>query len=230
MARTIALALAGLLVVPAAQAAEVVGAETALEYSTFTSDMDDYNKLTARGSLELALSPELSFQGDLSLSQLGFIDDSAHAAGLHMIYNFSQFSLGAFVGKDWLDAGNTDFYGLEGATTLGAINAQAYMARIDQRDDDGTIFGAQGSFDATPDWSVGGRYDHARIDSADTYRLSLTTGYTMGNFKLTGELGRAEVSDSGSETFIGVGAKMTFGQNGGTTFGQRGLLSILPGL
>jgi hypothetical protein len=35
---------------------------------------------------------------------------------------------------------------------------------------------------------------------------------------------------SGSDTFVGIGAKIKFGADRGTTFGKRGLLDMIPGL
>ena len=234
MARFIAPALAAVLAVPAifsaAHAAEVVGAEAGLEFSTFTHDLDDLNKLTARGSLEIGLTQEFSVQGDFALSQMGFIDDMTEAAGLHAIYNLPTLSLGAFAGKDWIDGENSHNYGIEAATGDGQITGQGYIGKIYDSRYEGTIFGARADFAAMPDLTVGARYDNIHVDDDDGYRLSLTTGYTMGDFRLTGEIGRADTHNEGAETFLSVGAKMSFGGRSGTTFDQRGVLSILPGL
>jgi hypothetical protein len=234
MARFIAPALAAALAVSApfsvAQAAEVVGADAGLEFSTFTHDMDDLNKLTANGALEIGLTQELSVQGDFALSQMGFIDDMTEAAGLHAIYNLPSLSLGAFAGKDWIDGQNSHHYGIEAATAEGQITGQGYIGKVLHSRYEGTIFGARADFAAMPDLTVGARYDNINVDDEDGYRLSLTTGYTMGDFRLTGEIGRADTQNDGAETFLSVGAKMSFGGRNGTTFDRRGVISILPGL
>ena len=112
-----------------------------------------------------------------------------------------------------------------------------YVARIEGIDAEGesaTQFGIRGDYLAMDNFTIGGRFDYLDIDAVDMSRLSLTTSYTAGGFEFTGEVGRAKVEasglGSGSETFFGIGAKMSFGARGGTTFDKRGLAAVVPGL
>ncbi len=231
MARIVVSALAaGLLAVSAAQAAEVTGAEAGLEFSTLTGDLDDLNKTTASGSLEVSFSQAFAVQGDIALSQLGFVDESAHSLGLHAIYNAPTLSGGLFYGKDWIDGEDAEYYGLEVGTSIDILRGEAYLGRADDGSSDGTIFGVRGDYAATESISIGARYDLMNIETTDINRLSLTAGYTTGNFELTGEVGRFDIDDADAEAFVSIGAKMNFGARNGTTFERRGLLSVVPGL
>lgn len=230
MARIIGLALASLLAANAAHAVEVTGAEAGLEFSTLTGDADDLNKFTASGSLELSFSQEFAIQGDVALSELGWVDESGKSVGLHAIYNAPAFSAGIFYGKDWIDGEDAEYYGLEGGGASGLFRGEGYIGRIDDGVYDGTIFGIRGEYAATDTVAIGARYDSMRIEGIDMFRLSLTAGYAVDNFELSGEVGRADADYIDSETFVSIGAKMNFGARNGTTFDRRGLLAVMPGL
>lgn len=229
MARLIALALAGLVAAPAAHAFELNGGEAGLEYSSFLHGGDG-DKMSAKTSLELGFSPQFAVQGDLSLSKGGVTKIDGTSLGLHGIYNLGpDVSLGAFLGRDWLDDGDATFYGVEAGGAMNRIRGEGYLSRVKGDGDYGTQFGLRGDYAAMENVSVGARFDTLDLDDADTTRLSLTSGISMETFELTGEIGRAHVEGSDSETFVGVGAKMTFGAKRGATFNPRGLLEVLPG-
>ncbi len=224
------LALAGLMLAHQAGAAEVIGAEAGLEYSDFSSGSDDLDKSSAFGSLEVGFTDQLSIQGDLTFSRLGFVGADSQSLGLHAIYNVApSVSLGIFAGKDWIEGGNATFYGIEAGGALDRIRGETYLGAIDDGDESYTQFGIRGDFAAYDFLTVGGRFDYVDADISELSRLSVTTAFTNGNFEITGELGRAH-AEGENETFFGVGARMNFGQRPGTTFEKRGLISILPGL
>jgi hypothetical protein len=232
--------LAGVLAVPAAQsaanAAEIVGAEAELEYSSFPNDLDDIDKLTARGALEIGFTPAFSLQADLNISKFGFVDQVAPSAGLHAIYHLSSASLGVFYAKDWLDETHANSYGVEIANDFGPFSTEAYIGQIDDGFNEATILGLRGDVSVMENLTIGARYDLIDYDTFKFYRLSLTTGYDFGNFELTGEIGRGDLdvlgqdSLSGDETFVSIGLKIHFGARRGATFDHRGFLAIIPGL
>ncbi|MFT4150169.1 MAG: hypothetical protein QM656_08230 [Paracoccaceae bacterium] len=232
MARFLALAAAGMLLAPAAQAVEVTGGSVALEYSgLIDSDTNDVNKATAKGSIEFGFDRAFSVQGDMAFTKFGLIDDSGNSLGLHAIWHLSDAtSAGLYVGREEID-GHSNFYGLEMGHGFDRFAGEGYLGRVEDGDDHGTAFGLRGDYSISDMMKVGMRFDTLNIEGTDLSRLSLTGEMALAdNFTLTGEVGSADYDSGGSQTFVGVGVKMNFGATRGATFQQRGILEMAPGL
>ncbi|MFE3838115.1 porin [Pseudogemmobacter sonorensis] len=232
MKKSILLALAGAAFASSAHGFEVVGGSVAIGYSAFTEETD-VNKLNFGGQLEFGLSREFSLQGDVNLSKFGLTDIDNRSIGLHGIYHLSsETSLGAFIGTDRVEGANVDFYGIEAGHQFGQFGLEGYLSRADLEGvADGTVIGLKGEYAITPAALVGVRFDNINVDGYDASRLSLTGQYAFTEgFAVTGELGNADIDTYGSETFFGLGVKVSFGAKRGATFDQRSVVDLLPGL
>ncbi|PYF11211.1 hypothetical protein C8J30_103307 [Rhodobacter viridis] len=217
---------------PVAQAADVTGATLGLDYSAFTDDTGGTaNKTALSGSVELGFDRNFSLQGDMSIGHFGLTDVDTFGAAVHGIYHASEFaSVGAFIGRDSIEGDGDTFYGAEAGFEQGQFSGNVYVSHMNDPLADGTLMGIGGAYKATDAFTLGASYDNIDVDSYDLSRAQLEAEYRMDNFAVTAQLGSADAEGFGSETYFGVGAKVTFGAKRGTTFEQRGLLAIWPGL
>lgn len=216
----------------AAGAAEVSGANVGVSYSGLTGSANDATKLTANGSMEVAFSPAFSVQGDMAYNHFGDTGWDGSMFGLHGIYHpMMGTSLGAFVGRDRVDGSNLNFYGLEAGREMGLMNVQGYIWHTNSGDD-GTAVGLSGDYALNNQFAVGGRLDVFNGPfSADFNRVGVTGTYKMtSGYSVYGEVGRVDAENADAEGYLGVGVRATFGPGTGTSFAQRGLLDMLPGL
>ncbi|PTE22149.1 hypothetical protein FAZ78_09225 [Cereibacter changlensis] len=217
-----------------AHAVELTGAEVGASHSFFVDDTS-VSKTTLQGSAELGFGPMFGVQGDLGINWLNESDETATSATLHGLYHVNdQTSLGLFYGSDKLDGEHRDYYGFEVGQKGPSFDVEAYVGRGEDSGLTGTMMGVEGRFAVSGAFGLGGKLQNADFDDdASMTRVGLTGDYTMPNgMGLTAELGRLN-SDGlgvGDETYVGIGAKMSFGPNQGVTFGKRGLLDVLPGL
>ena len=217
---------------PVAQAAEVTGATLGIDYSAFTDDSaGTVNKTALSGSVELGFDRNFSLQGDMSIGRFGFTDADTFSAAVHGIYHANETaSVGAFIGRDSLEGEGNTYFGVEAGFEQGQFAGNVYVSHMSDTLADGTLMGIGASYDATEAFTIGASYDNIDVYGYDLSRAQLEAEYRMDSFALTAQLGSADAEDLGSETYFGVGAKFTFGAKRGTTFEQRGLLAIWPGL
>lgn len=228
----IAAALAAALISHPVLAGEVTGGSIGIDYSAFTEDSyGTIDKTSLSGSLEYGFDRNVAVQGDLALTKFGLSEFDANNVTLHGIYHIDEAtSLGAFIGRDTVESEGLTFYGLEAGHEVGQFAGETYIAYGEESGVDGTIFGLSGLYKANDALGLGMSYDRLDIEDADAHRVALEAEYRMQSVVLTAQLGQAEIEDTGSETFFGIGARMTFGAERGATFGKRGLIELLPGL
>ncbi len=223
-----------LLAAPAALAQQVTGGSLMLSHSAFV-DSSDLSKTSLQGSVELGFSRQLGLQADLGLSRLNLADENATNAVLHGIYHLSETtSVGLFLGMDRLAGSSETFVGLEMGTAAGATGFEGYIGAAESNGVSGTIIGLSTRYGINEQVGVGLSLDHLSVDVLDATRYSLNADYAVtDNIVLFGEVGalRGEVMGlTGSEGYVKLGGEVKFGAKRGTTFGQRSILNILPGL
>ena len=233
MARHLIAALSALALAPQiAGAFEITGANIGLNYSTFAEHgMRDTNKASLNGSLEAGFGPNFSIQTDIGAHQFGILDDSGQNFALHGIYHMSNgASVGAFAGRDWLAGQNLDLWGLEARNTFGMFDVEGNLTFIDGDNGRGNAVGLRSDYAFSNQLSLGGRFDYVDDGSETLTRVGALADFVpQDGMVISGEVGAADLPDDNVEPYVGLGLKMTFGGNRGTTFGSRGLQDILPG-
>lgn len=225
---------AALLMVAAPAAAQVTGGSLDIEYD-FPTGGGDLGGTTYSGAIEYSITRDFSISFDAAGYRLDNISNDATNLTLHGIYHLDDMtSFGAFIGSDALsDSDRQSLYGIEAGTEFGTAEVEAYVAAFDGADEDATLFGADGKYAFGNGFSAIASYGLASGDSADLSRLALGAEYEVsGGPEFYAEIGTVNADGFGvdaEETFIGLGARVAFGAERGTTFGQRSLFEILPG-
>lgn len=211
-----------------AGAQEFTGGQISLDYSTFTGDLDEANKLTLSGSAELALGRNFSLQGDLAYNSFGATDADGSAFTLHAIAHLSpSASVGLFYGQESIEGGSEDYVGLEFGAGFGAFTTEAYATSASSE----VLWGLSGDYAVNEAFKLGAGFDTVNIEGIDLTRYGLT-----GEVKVTDQMllnatiGSARVESVGSETYVAIGAEFRFGNDRGTTFDSRHISKVLPGL
>lgn len=231
--KTVVLPLALLVAASPAMALELVGGSVSLGYSGLADTMlDEINKTTLSGSVEIGFSQAVSVQGDLSTMNFGLSDMDATHIGLHGIYHLNEAtSLGGFIGEDRLESADLSILGIEVGHQAGQMRMEGYLSRADSSAQDGMIFGLHAGYRLSDASEIGLRYDEINVDGFGASRVSAVGEFGLANgLAITGELGSADLDGLGSETFVGLGVKVDFGAERGATFSQRSVLDLLPGL
>lgn len=218
---------------PAAIAQQVTGGSLTLSHSAFT-DNSDVAKTSLLGSVELGFSRDFGLQADLGLARLNGANENATLVTLHGVYHLSETtSAGLFLGIDRIGGESQTFIGLEMGTASGPTGFEAYIGAADGGDETGTMIGLSTRYGISDQFGVGLSLDHLSVDTLDATRYSLNADFSATeNVTLFGEVGalRGEIEGaSGTEPYVKLGGKITFGAKRGTTFGQRSLLNVLPG-
>lgn len=241
-------ALAGLSTLIIAQPAlslEVTGGDVALGYSAFSEKVEGeaLSRTSIDGSLELGFTKEIGLQADFGvqkfeqLSNLGA--DNATNFTLHGLYHVSDTAtFGIFYGSDDLEDLKLDFYGLEVGVEGANFDAEGYFGtgELDGVSGDGTVFGMSGAYYLNPMFELIGSYAKASFDGdLDVSVFEAGVGYNAtDNIQLAATLGRltGELDGFGSdsENYFTLEAEYSFGAARGATFGERGLLHLIPGL
>ncbi|MDQ2067998.1 hypothetical protein Q9295_16610 [Xinfangfangia sp. CPCC 101601] len=222
-----------LLAAAPAQAFELTGGSVGVGYSGYTSNLlKNVDKTTLDGQLELSFGDLVSVQADLGFANFGFDDGEGHNIALHGIYHLGfDTSAGLYLGRDKVGDDSATLTGLEIAHKMGPVGLEGYVTYANDSNFNGLVGGAEASYGISDSLDLGVRWDRANIDNFDLTRLSLVGEYDLpSGLALTGEIGSAKFNGAGSEPFFGIGAKMNFGSNGGTTFRDRSLLDLVPGL
>ncbi|MEF3047871.1 hypothetical protein [Pseudotabrizicola sp. L79] len=220
-----------------ASAFDITGGSVALEYSKFTeSPLNDLDKTSLKGSVEIGFSPEFSVQADLGLSVFGFTNADGTNIALHGIYHVNDAtSIGAYLGRDELSFGpfkdDVTYLGAEVGHQGNGLSTEVYVGMITNSGINATTLGLGGSYAVTDRIDLGAQFDSLRIDGDDVVRLGLTGDVAATDtISIYGEVGRGWVQSVGSENYLSLGGRYTFGAKGKATFDQRGILTALPGL
>lgn len=232
--------LAAVLSSTSASAVELTGGYVELGYSTFT-DRDFGDRYNYNGSAEVAFSRMFSLQLDLGGYRFQDLGETANNITLHTnLHTGGNASFGAFIGQDFL-SGDEDvrFYGIEGGFDAGPATIEGYLGRYDVENVsglDGTLFGVSAVTDINDSWEFRSSYDYVDdlAGTLDVGVLALGANYLLTDqAEIYAELGATHFSIPGgstNEAFVGVGVRMNFGNERGTTFGRRGLFAHVPGL
>jgi len=218
-----------------AAAAELVGGSVQLDYSAFT-DETDFSRVGLEGSLELAFTREFSVQGDLGYQSFGESDADSTIYGLHAIYHLNDdTSLGAFYSRDDIDGGDIDLYGVEVGHEVNGFEIESYLSHVEGDGDSGTLLGISGRYEFENTIGLTGSFDRIDEGDVDINFVGLTLDRDVSpNMNLFVKVGSADASvtglGSGSETYVGIGGKISFGAERGATFEQRSLTGLIPGL
>jgi hypothetical protein len=218
-----------------ALAVEVTGGTADIGYSTFTDDTN-VSKTTFTGALEVGFTRAFSLQFDLGLYGLNAIDETARNATMHAVFHVNDTtSLGAFIGNDDISISDMNYYGVEGGFEFTGLDAEMYLASGDESGLSTTLYGLN-LHHAYNDSGFGitGKLDRVNFSGGDVTRISVGVDYALSPTSvLYGEVGSLHASAlglSGSESYIGFGARINFGAARGVTFKRRGILDMIPGL
>ncbi|WP_170769632.1 porin [Ruegeria lacuscaerulensis] len=234
-------ALSAATLTGAAQAVEFSGGYLNLDYSTFT-DTDFGDAYNLNGSAELAFNRAFSTQLDLGVQRFQDLSETATNWTLHGNWHTANnASFGLFYGQEDLDDADFEFYGLEAGFDAGPAEIEGYLGRQDltnASDLDGTLFGISAKTELADAWELNASFDIVdNFAGALDYNLfAIGASYAAAdNAEVYGNVGVAHISSplvSGSENeaYVSFGVRVNFGNERGTTFGQRGVLSTLPGL
>jgi hypothetical protein len=185
------------------------------------------------GSGEFAITPSFAIAGDFASYRSNAISTNATVFMLHGIYHFDRTtSFGLFLGQERADEGNYDTYGVEAATNFMGATLEGFVGQS-RADDVATFVGAAAEYPLMNQITLTGDVGFVGLDGDNFTRLSAGAEYALAVgptlYAEAGLLGTDVDGSSDSATFIGIGARLDFGPNGGTTFGRRGLFEIVPG-
>ena len=218
----------------AAQAVEVTGGSVGLSYSAF-ADETDFNRLGLEGSMELGFSRNLGLQIDTAYHDFDFFDINSTLLGLHGIYHVNDAtSLGVFYTREESEGEEADIFGLEAGYEVQEWEFEGYIANIDTDAGDATLGGIKARYEMVEGFGLTGSYDRGEEDGGDVSRFAIRLDRDVSaNTNLFLEVGSAKAEVGGfsnSEPFVGLGGKINFGADRGTTFDQRGTARLIPGL
>ncbi len=228
-------ALGALAFAQNASAVEVTGGTVELGYSSFTDD-SSLSSTQITGGIEVGFSRTFAMQFDLGFYNFNEVGETGRNMTMHSVFHVSETaSLGAFVGNDDFAGDNDTFYGVEGGFEFTGLDAEIYLAGGDYSGVSTEMIGLDLNHSFDNGVGLTGKIDHASFDGGiDLTRYSVGVDYDLSPTSvLYGELGSLNASAfglSGSENFVGIGARVNFGASRGVTFQRRGLLDIIPGL
>ncbi len=230
---SIALCGAAILYAQSAQAVEVTGGSIGLSYSAFTEDTD-ISRFGIEGSVEVGFNRNISLQFDIGHDKLNATGVDSTTLGLHGIYHVDdQTSLGAFYTREDISGSDVDIVGIEGGFDTGQMEYDAYMANADSVIGNGTLLGIAGRYEFANGLGLSGAYDSLDVSVVDLSKITVKLDRDVAeNANLFLEVGTGKanvVGITGSEFFVGVGGKITFGADRGATFERRGVAKLLPG-
>ena len=216
----------------AASAQEFRGAEVSAELLTFTKG-DDLTSNNYRGSVEFGLFGGFGVQADLSFYD--FEDgDTVRSVTVHGLYDaFDLATVGAFYSQETVDETDTAVFGVEAGRSFGAAEVEGYLGRGDADGEGFTTFGFDAAYEVTPTISVTASGAAVDLEGGGVSRLSVGGEFRFGEQgpAVYAEIGRLSASDDAglgdSAGFLGVGARLSLGQNRGTSFESRGLFDVL---
>lgn len=213
------------------------GATVGFEYSDL-NDIDNASSTLLYGSAEFEVTSGVSVAVDLSNRSFEDFDEEVSNLVVHGIYAISpDVKIGAFLGRETVNDQDIDNYGVEVAYAAGAISTQAYLGagEVESESADLTYLGASGGYDLGNGVSVIGGFESVTIDEGggdSTYStIEIGGEYAMrGGPAFFANVGQLSLDNgsSDSENYFELGATFSFGPQGGTTFGPRGLFDVIP--
>lgn len=225
--------LAGLALAGAAQAQEFRGAEIQAEILAFTDD-SALGETSYRGSAEFGVFGGIGGQVDLGFNNSRTVDLGARNLALHGTYDVMGLgTAGLFYARDSdspaaLGGREVTSVGLEGSTALGFVTIDGALGTYDGEGVDGALGTVQARYEIGSALAITGRAGFLGGD-VEAGRLGIGGEYQLGGGPtLYGEIGRAGV-EGDSDTYLTLGARLAIGPNGGTSFGERGIFSVLTG-
>jgi len=100
-------------------------------------------------------------------------------------------------------------------------------------DNDGSMFGLDGAYGWRDGISFIGNAGVVSVDDASVRRFAIGGAYAMAEGpEFYGEIGSLSSENSGvsdNQAFIGLGARINFGAQRGTTFKERSVFEVLQG-
>ncbi|MBE0413847.1 hypothetical protein [Yoonia sp.] len=225
-----------LLAATGAMAQGFSGATVGIDYHEF-SNFSDTNTTKFFGSAEFEIGNGFSVAADVSTRSFEGVSDDLTNIVVHGIYALSpETKLGVYVGRESDGAEDIDNYGIEIAYAAGLFNGEAYLGASDAPDGtDLRYFGLSGGARISGGFSVNAGYDSVTFDEtlADITFSTLEFGgeFALSNgAALYAKAGNLKVETGGlsdDEDYFSLGATVSFGPQGGTTFGPRGLFEII---
>ncbi|NUH66206.1 hypothetical protein HTT03_13005 [Sulfitobacter sp. S0837] len=217
-----------------AQAIEVTGGSVGLSYSAFADDTD-FNRWGLEGAMELGFTRDFSMQIDAAYHDFDWTDIDSTLLGLHGIYHMNDAtSFGVFFTREDAEGAEADILGVELGHEVQDWEFEGYLADVDTDAGDATLGGVLARYEMSEGFGLTGSYDRGEADGNDlsrfAIRLDRDVSMTTNLFVEVGSA-KADVAGArGSEPFVGLGGTMNFGADRGTTFNQRGLARLIPGL
>ncbi|MEX3315827.1 hypothetical protein [Sulfitobacter sp. PS-8MA] len=216
-----------------AQAVEMTGGSVGLTYSTFT-DETDLNRVGLEGSVELGFPRNFSLQIDAAYHDFDWVNAESTLLGLHGIYHMNAAtSFGLFYTREKFEGEEADIAGVEVAHEIQDWRFEGYIADTDSITG-GTFGGVQARYEMSQGFGLTGYFDRSEANNGDLTRFAVRLDRDVSpSTNLFIEVGSAEADfGSGSETepFVALGGKIMFGADRSTTFEQRGLARLIPGL
>lgn len=203
------------------------GAELSAGMLAYTEDTN-LGASSYAGSLEFGLFAGIGVGADIARHTWRGEEGNSTSYTLHGMYEVTpDATAGLFVGQDRRDLGETDVYGIEGATSISGIGIEGFVGRYDGDLGTGTMLGLNGAFAFTDALSATAAAGVVNGEGATMNTVSLGGEYSFGSGPIVyAEVGQQDLGDDPA-TFISLGARIELGQ--GTTFGGRGLTDLLPG-
>jgi hypothetical protein len=204
------------------------GAEISAEIRAQTEDFD-LGSTVYSGGLQFGITPNIAVSAGFSHYGYRGLDGDGSGYDLHGIYRLGGgTTVGLFLGRDSIENVDHDFAGVEAARTFAGIDFQGYLGAWDSDAGGGTLMGLRGDFDLARAFTLSGSFDSVAGDT-DSNRLAIGAAYQIGQGpEVFAELGTLS-DDSDGGAFVTLGARIALGAQGGTTFGQRGVLDALGG-
>jgi hypothetical protein len=224
--------LMGVAFAGASSAQEFKGAELSAELLAYSGG-DESLSNNYRGSVEFGAFGAFGVQADLAFTN--FEDtDAFRNVTVHATYDaLSLGTVGAFYSRDSIGESTATLWGVEAGASFGSAGGEGYLGFGDLDDEGVLAFGFDGRLDVTPSISVLASGAGLNADGSGFGRLALGGEYRFGGdgpavYAAIGRLS-SELDDGSkdSASFLGIGARLSIGPQGGTTFGQRGYSEIL---
>ena len=143
-------------------------------------------------------------------------------------------SLGVFYTLEDIEGEEADIFGLEAGYEVQQWQFEGYIANVDTDLGDATLGGIKARYEMQEGFGLTGSYERSDDDTGDLSRFAIRLDRDVSvNTNLFLEVGSAKAEAGGvkiSEPFVGLGGEIAFGADRGTTFEQRGLTRLIPGL
>jgi predicted porin len=136
-------------------------------------------------------------------------------------------------------------FGLEAGRSFGLAGVEVFLgAGEEDVDTVGTFefagFGLEGAYDITPAVSLTGSLSGVAFEDVTLTRIAIGGEYRfndrgpaiyaeVGRLTATADEEGEDEGESSGTNYVGLGARIAIGPNGGTTFDSRGLSELLTG-